>query len=141
MKIANIIIWVLCVVFLASGIFLSVNESHNVEKWNNRMESTEAIMERTKQTQQAQEYSQSLLSVIQDLAHENTLLCERDAKTLRVVAEFEEENRRLTQALDNSVEHLAAQQTEINDLIDQNYQLSYKVDVLERALYTIEEDN
>jgi hypothetical protein len=137
--VVNIIIWGVMISCFALGIYFAVEDDYHAEKWKTRMESTESVMERAKQTQQSQEYSQSLLEVIKELAHENTLLCERDAKTLRVVSEFEEENRRLTHSLDDAVAHLASQQTEIDTLIDQNYQLNYQVDVLERALYLIED--
>ena len=75
-----------------------------------------------------------LLDVVKSLSHENTLLCERDAKTLQVVAEFEDENRRLKCSLSDAVTRLEDQQTEINSLIDQNSDLRYKVEVLEKAL-------
>jgi len=82
----------------------------------------------------AEQVENDLLDVVKSLSHENTLLCERDAKTLKVVAEFEEENRRLKCSLSDAVKRLEDQQTEINSLIDQADDLRYKVEVLEKAL-------
>jgi chromosome segregation ATPase len=77
--------------------------------------------------EQAEENYINLFDVVKSLSHENTLLCERDAKTFQVVAEFEDENRRLKGSLSDAVTKLKDQETEINSLIDQNIDLGHKV--------------
>ena len=84
--------------------------------------------------EQVERCNLDLLNVIKSLSHENTLMCERDEKTFQVVREFEEENIRLKCSLADAVKKLTDQQEEINSLIDQNYDLKYKVGVLEKDL-------
>jgi chromosome segregation ATPase len=79
------------------------------------------------------------LGVIEVLATENSLLCERDIASSKIVAEFEDENRRLLSVVSESIERLQEQEAEINALHDQNDSLNYKVRTLERALKVIED--
>jgi chromosome segregation ATPase len=91
-----------------------------------QVEKAEAIADLDDRAEQAEKYSLDLLDVVKSLSHENTILCERDAKTFQVVAEFEGENRRLKGSLSDAVTKLKDQQTEINSLIDQNTDLRHK---------------
>jgi chromosome segregation ATPase len=90
------------------------------------VEKVEAIEHLDDRAEQAEKYSLDLLDVVKSLSHENTILCERDAKTFQVVAEFEDENRRLKGSLSDAVLRLKDQETEINSLIDQNTDLEYE---------------
>lgn len=118
-------------------LYIEVVTEATVARWETRVQSVEYLETTNLQIQQSQEYSQSLLEVISETTSQNLLMLGRQAKAQQVVFEFEEENHRLSCSLSDSVERLESQQVEINDLIDQNGRLSYKVDVLELALEAI----
>jgi len=101
----------------------TVDEQHSKQQ----VDKVEAVNHLDARAEQAEKYSLDLLDVVKSLSHENTILCERDAKTFQVVAEFEDENRRLKGSLSDAVTRLKDQQTEINSLIDQNTDLGHKV--------------
>lgn len=134
--------YLVCVgVFLigAADIYIAADVEHRAAVWQERVESVEYVEDTTQDLLQAQEYSQSLLDIIAVLATENTLLCERDVASSKIVAEFEDENRRLLGVVSESIDRLQEQETEINALHDENDTLSYKIRALERALKVIED--
>jgi chromosome segregation ATPase len=133
MKRSEGFICIVCFGVFLVAIVSIVGEQHSKQQ----VAKVEAIADLGDRAEQAEKYSLDLLDVIKSLSYENTLLCERDAKTLQVVAEFEDENRRLKCSLSDAVTRLEDQQTEINSLIDQTDDLRYKVEVLEKALDNI----
>jgi hypothetical protein len=123
----------------AGNIYIAADVEHRAAVWQERVESVEYVEDTTQNLLRAQEYSQSLLDIITVLATENTILCERDIASSKIVAEFEDENRRLLGVVSESIERLQEQEAEINALHDTNDSLSYKIRALERALKVIED--
>ena len=122
MKKFDVVIGILCLGLLFTTFIYVVDEHYSKQQ----VKKVEA-MHLDDRLEQVEKYSLNLLDVVKSLSHENTLLCERDAKTFQVVAEFEDENRRLKCSLSDAVTRLKDQQTEINSLIDQNTDLGHKV--------------
>jgi len=135
-KFGGDIVWVLCVGALLTGFVFAVNQNV-MEKQEDRKAVTANLHE---EAEKAAEYTQSLLDIIKSLSRENTLMCERDAKTILVVAEFDGENRRLKCSLSEAAERLEKQQEEINTLMDKNTRLNYRVGDLERVLEERQEE-
>ena len=103
-------------------------------KWQEYVESNQFIESMNNDILEANMYSQRLVEAVRMLANENGLLCEREARMVQIVAEFEEENRRLKAALNEAVDMLQEQQDEMNALYETIDRLQYKVKVLEKAL-------
>jgi Asp-tRNA(Asn)/Glu-tRNA(Gln) amidotransferase C subunit len=120
-------ITVVCFCLLFATFIYIVDKQYSKQQ----VEKVEAMTHLEDRAEQVEKYSLDLLDVVKSLSHENTILCERDAKTFQVVAEFEDENRRLKCSLSDAVTKLKDQQTEINSLIDLNTDLGRKVKALE----------
>lgn len=103
-------------------------------RWQEYAESNAFLEEQNEKLLEANMYSQRLMEAVRMLANENGLLCEREAKMVQIVAEFEEENRRLKCSLNEAVERLQEQQDEMNKLYETIERLRYKVEVLEKVL-------
>jgi hypothetical protein len=130
----KVVFYMACVsvFFIGAGnIYIAADVNHRAAVWQERMESVEHVEDAAQDLLQAQEYSGSLLGVIEVLATENTILCERDIASSRIVAEFEDENRRLLSVVSESIERLQEQEAEINALHDENDSLSWQVRTLE----------
>jgi DNA repair exonuclease SbcCD ATPase subunit len=123
---------------VAGNIYMAADVEQRASRWQERVESAERVEDAAQDLLKAQEYSQSLLDIIGVLAAENTYLCERDIASSKIVAEFEDENRRLLGVVSESIARLQEQEAEINALHDENDSLSYKVQALERAIQVIE---
>jgi chromosome segregation ATPase len=108
-----------------------VDASH---RWQERADSADAIAESNFQISQAYSHNAFLLETVSTLATENGYLCERDAKAMQVVAEFDEENHRLKTSLAEACKRLEEQSEELNELLGQMGDLYYKLAVLEQAL-------
>ena len=132
MKTICAFIFLLCVTATCS--FHIARIESQVYRWNSSVTRAEHIEDIINKVRDAQEYSSSLLEATRMLANENGILCERDARAVRVVRMFEEENQKLKVSLNESVDRLVAQQQEIEDLYNEKYLLEYKIQSLERAL-------
>lgn len=127
----------ICVLLLCiagGSVWCAVETENRAARWENRVQTADAIAESNLQISQAYDHNSYLMETIGIMAVENGLLCERDAKTLQVVTEFDEENRRLKASLGEAARLLEEQIEELNELIDENSRLTYKVEVLERAI-------
>ncbi|MHC4121285.1 MAG: hypothetical protein ACYSWO_27740 [Planctomycetota bacterium] len=114
------IICLLLIGICAGTTYVAIDTETRATRWEKNVESAENAYE------------------VARLVNENGLLCERDAKNTEVVAAFDDENRRLKTSLVEACDRLEEQQEEIDDLVDENEQLSYQVDVLERAVENLE---
>ncbi|MHC4302549.1 MAG: hypothetical protein ACYS7Y_35260 [Planctomycetota bacterium] len=125
--------------FLLIGIcagtsYYAVNTEAQAERWLRRTASYENVRQLNLEILRANEYSELLMSSVRMLANENGILCERDAASMLVVSEYEGENRRLALALDEACDRLQSQQEEIDDLIDENDDLRWRLETLEAEL-------
>jgi myo-inositol-1-phosphate synthase len=83
---------------------------------------------------QIDENNTQFLKTVNSITAENRLLCEREAKMLEVVAEFEVQSRALATSLSEAVEKLQSQEVIINELIDENTRYMIQVKQLENEL-------
>jgi hypothetical protein len=118
-------------------LYIEVVTEATVARWETRVQSVERLETTNLQIQQSQQYSQTLMYTVSELATQNSIMCDRELGIQLVVVGFEEENRRLTFSLSDSVERLESQQVEINELIDEHGRLRYKIEVLELALQAV----
>ncbi|MHC4369370.1 MAG: hypothetical protein ACYSW8_17305 [Planctomycetota bacterium] len=132
------IICLLLIGICAGTTYVAIDTETRATRWEKNVESAENAYEVARLVRSAQQYSLQLVEATRMLANENGLLCERDAKNTEVVAAFDDENRRLKTSLVEACDRLEEQQEEIDDLVDENEQLSYQVDVLERAVENLE---
>lgn len=131
----------ICVLLLSmsiGGIWHAVDTENRAARWERYTTSAKSMEEVNSKIAQSQEYSKHLLSVLGTMATENGVLCERDAQTMQVVREFEEANQKLKSSLSEAVARLEEMTEQVNDLMDENDSLYYKIGILERALEVIE---
>ena len=114
--------------------YIAVDVETRAARWQAYHESNQFLEKQNEKLLEANMYSQRLMEAVRMLANENGLLCEREAKMVQIVAEFEEENRRLKASLNEAVDMLQEQQDEMNRLHETIERLRYKVKVLENAL-------
>jgi len=124
--------------FLSSAGYYIYETDCGAERWRANVTESEQILSLANEIEHAQAYSYRCFDAVCMLANENGILCERDVKMTQVVAEFEEENRRLKESLDQACEHMSTQEDTINDLIEETEKLQYKIETLERALNAIQ---
>ena len=72
------------------------------------------------------------------LVVENGILCERELKMTQAFSQLEEENRALKISLSESVKNLNEQSETINELIEENEKLKWRVGLLERQVDVLE---
>jgi hypothetical protein len=114
--------------------YTAMDVESRAAKWQKYHESNQFVEEQNDKLLEANLYSYRLMDAVRMLANENGLLCEREAKMVQIVAEFEEENRRLKASLNEAVDILQEQQDEMNALYEEIERLRYKVMTLEKAL-------
>jgi len=129
----------LLLIGLCVGLISIVGQTEmNAERWNRRVNAIEHVQELNRQVLQALDYSYISMEATKMLAVENGLLVERERKVVQAYSIIEEENRSLKNSLDEAVDRLEEQVEQINELIDENESLTWRVDTLERALELIE---
>lgn len=99
----------------------------------------ERVAKLNQEVTQAQEYSRLAIEATKMLAVENGLLVEREQKIVAAYAAMEEENRALKRSLNEAVDRLESQVEQINELIETNENLSWRVEVLQKALDSVSE--
>lgn len=114
--------------------FLVADTETRADRWNERITALHRVEQLNRDLLLAQEYSSGCIEATRMLAIENGLLCEREAKMVQVVSEFETENRSLKNSLSEAVERLEDQVAQINKLMEENGRLNWRVETLEKAL-------
>lgn len=134
----RVFICVLLLVISAGSLGHAIDTEHRAARWERYTNAAESIEKVNKQISQSQAHSKNLLSALGTMANENGILCERDAQSMQVVREFEEANQKLKFSLSEAVARLEEMTEQVNDLMDENNSLHYKIEVLERAIELIE---
>lgn len=119
------------------AVFVYDTERH-ADRWNERITSLARVEQLNADVSRSQYYSGQLMEAAKSLALENGLLCERDAKMVQVVSEFEIENRALKESLAEAVGMLEEQSDQIDALLDENAELEYKNESLRNQVETLE---
>jgi len=132
------IIAILLIGICAASTYTACDTEIRAQRWERRVASATWAQGIIEDVQSSQKYSGRLLDALSVMASENGILCERDAASMKVIAEFEDENRRLKTALAESIDRLQSQETQINDLIDGNGTLRYKIQALEQTIESLE---
>jgi hypothetical protein len=129
-------LWFACLLLVALNIGTwgcLINNEASVQRWQRRVATVDMLIEWNEEVIRANDYAQNCYESVRMLATENGLLCERDAATTKVVATFEEENLKLKSSLDDAVGRLQEQETTINELIEENENLKWKINVIETS--------
>lgn len=127
-------LWFVCLLLVALNVGTwgcMLNNEASVQRWQRRVDAAEAVIAWNEEVAYANEYAQNCYEAVRMLATENGLLCEREAATVKVITTYEEENLKLKSSLDDAVDRLQKQEKTINDLIEENENLSWKIEVLE----------
>lgn len=131
----------LCVILagllIGSVIYIGDTQVH-VNRWKAEVQTAANYREMAREFLVMKDYTTRLVEAVRMQASENGILCEREAKMVQVVSEFEAENRRLKESLKEAVERLQEQEEQINDLMDSNERYSYQVRSLERQVESLE---
>lgn len=127
----------ICVALLGCCIglahFTAQTEMH-AARWTERMVALEHVESLNMDLVRAMEYSELSVDAVRMLAHENVIMCQRDAKMVEVVAVFEEENRALKNSLSEAVTRLEEQLEQINDLFGENDDLYWEIDTMQNTI-------
>jgi hypothetical protein len=127
-------LWFACLLLVALNFgtwFCLANNEASVQRWQRRVATADAVIAWNEEIAFANEYAQNCYEAVRMLATENGLLCEREAATVKTIAAFEEESLKLKSSLDDAVDRLQKQEKTINDLIEENENLTWKIEVLE----------
>lgn len=131
----------LCVILagllIGSVIYIGDTQVH-VNRWKAEVQTAANYREMAREFLVMKDYTTRLVEAVRMQASENGILCEREAKMVQVVSEFEAENRRLKESLKEAVERLQEQEEQINDLMDTNERYSYQIHSLERQVESLE---
>ncbi|RLB67981.1 MAG: hypothetical protein DRH04_07305 [Deltaproteobacteria bacterium] len=137
MKGLKTILVILLVGLLLGSVAYILQTEALVQVWEARVRDADSYFQMVETVEHAQRYSKDLQDALRVMANENGLLCERDAKMVKVVAVYDEENQRLKAALKEAIEKLQDQQKELNEVYDEIGRLQYKIQCLEKALELI----
>jgi uncharacterized coiled-coil DUF342 family protein len=130
----------ICILFtglliaMLAGLFYIGDLELSLSRWRVELNYAQRPEQGPSEFSQMKKHSDDLLEAVQTLANENGLMCKRDAAMVKTVAEFEEENRNLKNALKEACHNLQEQEDRINTLIEENNRLSYKINALEAAM-------
>jgi hypothetical protein len=115
-------------------IYDTVNIEYRVFKWEEHLQTAEAINDINTKILDAHIYSKDVLNMAQLLVEENSALLEREAKTVQYVTQLEEENLKLKNSLKEAVVTIGDQITQLNDLHEELEKCYFKIDLMEKAL-------
>jgi len=119
---------------VAGFTYNTLNIETQVRRWKSHVESAEALSNLNSKILDAHMFSKEVMEAVRMLANENGILCERELKMTQYVANVEEENERLKNALKEAVITLEGQRVEINQLHDELSKAYFRLEVLEKAL-------
>jgi chromosome segregation ATPase len=132
------------ILLIMSNLFLAVyalDTERRADQWNRRVTAFEHVRQLNLEILRANERSELLAEAVRMLANENGILCERDKASMEVVAQYEEENRKLEASLYEACELIDEQQEEIDDYIDEIADLEEHIEALEELIDVLAGDD
>lgn len=138
MKNFLVFIGFILIILLGGAVNYFLSTEAHVRRWEDKVQSAQRYREDMKAFTSMRMHTEKLSEAVRMLSSENGLLCEREHKMVKVVNEYEMENRRLKGSLKEAVENLQKQIEENNQLMEEVDRLRYRVDTLERALDAVE---